>query len=105
MGPGVLGLAADNDAGGILSYVVTGATHHLLWFIPALLVMAPVTYFIQELALRVAVATKKPFAALITEQFGIWPARINGLCLHGLNRQPQSVEENVCPKAGDRLAF
>jgi len=85
MGPGVLGLAADNDAGGILSYVVTGATHHLLWFIPALLVMAPVTYFIQELALRVAVATKKPFAALITEQFGIWPARINGLCLHGLN--------------------
>ncbi len=85
IGPGVLGLAADNDAGGMLSYVVTGASHHLLWFIPALLVMAPITYFIQELALRVAVATKKPFALLITAEFGCWPARINAICLHGLN--------------------
>ncbi len=85
IGPGVLGLAADNDAGGILSYVVTGATRHLLWFIPALLVMAPVTYFIQELALRVAIATEKPFVALITQHFGRWPARLNASVLHALN--------------------
>ncbi len=85
IGPGVLGLAADNDAGGILSYVVTGATRHLLWFIPALLVMAPVTYFIQELALRVAIATEKPFVTLITQHFGRWPARLNAGVLHALN--------------------
>ena len=85
MGPGVLGLAADNDAGGVLSYVVTGASRHLLWFIPALLLMAPITYFIQELALRVAVATQKPFAALMTSQFGSLIARTNGIALHGLN--------------------
>lgn len=85
MGPGVLGLAADNDAGGMLSYVVTGASRHLLWFIPALLVMAPITYLIQELALRVAIATRTPFARLISRHFGSKLALANGLVLHSLN--------------------
>jgi hypothetical protein len=51
LGPGILGLMADNDAGGMTSYLVTGARHQLLLFIPALLVMAVVTLFIQDMAL------------------------------------------------------
>ncbi|PSR20775.1 MAG: hypothetical protein C7B45_13440 [Sulfobacillus acidophilus] len=85
IGPGVLGLAADNDAGGMLSYAVTGAAHHLLWFIVGLLFMAPITYVVQELALRVAFATGKPYGAVIQERLGRHWSRINGVVLHSLN--------------------
>lgn len=85
IGPGVLGLAADNDAGGMLSYLVTGAAHHLGWFLVALVGMVPITYTIQELALRVAIATQMPYSHLLRLKFGrAWTA-INGLVLHLLN--------------------
>lgn len=85
VGPGVLGLAADNDAGGLLSYIVTGAARHLIWFVPALLIMAPVTYLIQELALRVAIATRAPFARLMTDAWGPGVTRFSAVALHALN--------------------
>ncbi len=85
IGPGVLGLAADNDAGGMLSYVVTGASHHLEWFVAALILMAPLTYVVQELALRVAFATQKPYGQVIQNRLGTGWSRINGLVLHALN--------------------
>lgn len=85
IGPGVLGLAADNDAGGMLSYVVTGASHHLGWFVAALVLMAPLTYVVQELALRVAFATQKPYGQVIQHRLGTSWSRINGLILHALN--------------------
>ncbi len=85
IGPGVLGLAADNDAGGMVSYLVTGAAHHLLWFLGAVVGMVPITYTIQELALRVAVATQKPYSQLLRAKFGSVGATINGTVLHFLN--------------------
>ena len=85
IGPGVLGLAADNDAGGMLSYLVTGAAHHLAWFVFALMSMVPVTYTIQELALRVAIATQMPYSHLLRVRFGRWWTAINGIVLHSLN--------------------
>jgi Mn2+/Fe2+ NRAMP family transporter len=85
IGPGVLGLAADNDAGGMLSYTVTGAAHHLIWFAAALAFMAPLTYVVQELALRVAFATGKPYGAVIRERLGARWSRLNGIVLHALN--------------------
>lgn len=85
IGPGVLGLAADNDAGGMLSYAVTGAAHHLIWFVAALLMMAPLTYVVQELALRVAFATRKPYGEVIRARLGRRWSRTNGVVLHALN--------------------
>lgn len=85
IGPGVLGLAADNDAGGMLSYLVTGAAHHLEWFIFGLMSMVPVTYTIQELALRVAIATQMPYSHLLRVRFGRWWTAVNGIVLHLLN--------------------
>lgn len=85
IGPGVLGLAADNDAGGMLSYAVTGAAHHLVWFIAALVMMAPITYVVQELALRVAFATGKSYGDVIQDRLGRGWSRLNGVALHGLN--------------------
>lgn len=85
IGPGVLGLAADNDAGGMLSYLLTGAAHHLQWFLPALIVMAPITYSIQELALKVAITTQLPYGQILMIKYGYWITRINGVALHALN--------------------
>ncbi len=85
MGPGVLGMVADNDAGGVLSYLVTGSQNHLQWFLPALLFMAPLTYMIQELALRVALATHLPYSQIVSMKFGPVFAKINAVVLHLLN--------------------
>ncbi|SMC02372.1 Mn2+ and Fe2+ transporters of the NRAMP family [Sulfobacillus thermosulfidooxidans DSM 9293] len=85
IGPGVIGMVADNDAGGMLSYLVTGSQDHLQWFLPALFVMAPLTYVIQELALRVALATRLPYSQIISRKFGQTIAKFNALVLHGLN--------------------
>ncbi|MDA8195081.1 MAG: divalent metal cation transporter [Thermaerobacter sp.] len=85
IGPGVLGLTADNDAGGVLSYLLTGAFQHLWWFVGGLIAMAPATYTIQELALRVAIATRHPYGKLLSLKYGKAAARANGIILHGLN--------------------
>jgi Mn2+/Fe2+ NRAMP family transporter len=85
IGPGVLGLAADNDAGGMLAYLVTGAERHLLWFLAALLALGPLTFVVQELALRVAWATRLPYGQVIRLAMGpVW-SRVNGIVLHVLN--------------------
>ncbi|MCY0882102.1 MAG: divalent metal cation transporter, partial [Firmicutes bacterium] len=85
IGPGVLGLVTDNDAGGMISYLLTGASQHLQWFLPALIVMALITYFIQSTALRIAIASRLPFSQLLTNKFGIYVARIDATILHLLN--------------------
>ncbi|MBX5466460.1 MAG: divalent metal cation transporter [Firmicutes bacterium] len=85
IGPGVLGLAADNDAGGMLSYLLTGAAHHLVYFWLELAAMAPVTYLVQELALRVALATHQPYGRILAQRFGRPWAWANGAILQLLN--------------------
>ncbi len=85
IGPGVLGMVADNDAGGMLSYLVTGSQNHLQWFLPALVIMAPLTYLIQELALRVALATHLPYSQIVSRKFGQPLAKLNAVVLHLLN--------------------
>ncbi|MCL4494745.1 MAG: divalent metal cation transporter [Firmicutes bacterium] len=85
IGPGVLGMVADNDAGGMLSYLVTGSQNHLQWFLPALVFMAPLTYLIQEVALRVAVVTRLPYSQIMARKFGQTIARLNAVILHLLN--------------------
>ena len=50
-GPGLIVTEADNDAGAVSIYVQAGAQYgtHLLWI---LLLLLPVTYFIQEMVVR-----------------------------------------------------
>lgn len=85
LGPGILGLMADNDAGGMTSYLLTGARHQLLLFVPALVFMGLVTLFVQDMALRVALGTRTPFAKLVTARFGAASSQTLALLLHGLN--------------------
>ena len=85
LGPGILGLLADNDAGGMMSYLLTGAQHELRLFIPALLAMGAATVFIQDMALRLALATRLPFQRLVRDRFGSGAAQLQALLLHALN--------------------
>ncbi|MCU1259570.1 MAG: natural resistance-associated macrophage protein, partial [Bryobacterales bacterium] len=70
-GPGLIVMEADNDAGAVSTYVQAGAQYgiHLLWLLAVLL---PITYFIQEMVVRLGIATGQGHAAMIYQRFGKW---------------------------------
>ncbi len=69
LGPGIIVMIADNDAGGISTYAVTGSTYgfSLLWVFIFLL---PMAYYVQEMTVRVGAVTKRGQAEIIFEGFG-----------------------------------
>ena len=69
LGPGIITMVADNDAGGISTYSVTGSKYgfKLLWI---LLILLPMAYFIQEMTVRLGAVTKRGHAEAIFEGFG-----------------------------------
>ena len=69
IGPGVIVMVADNDAGAVGTYTEAGAHYgpHLLWL---LILLLPVTYFIQEMAARLGIVTGQGHAAMIYKRFG-----------------------------------
>ena len=69
LGPGILVMVADNDAGGITTYAATGAKYRYS-FTWVLLLIIPITYFVQEMTMRLGVVTKRGFAEAIFEGFG-----------------------------------
>jgi Mn2+/Fe2+ NRAMP family transporter len=71
LGPGLIVMVADNDAGAVSTYIQAGAQYgtHLLWIV---LFLLPVTYFIQEMVVRLGIATGKGHAAMIYQRFGKW---------------------------------
>ena len=68
-GPGIIVMVADNDAGGITTYSVTGATYgyNLIWF---LVLLGPVAYVVQEMTVRLGAVTKRGHAEAIFDAFG-----------------------------------
>jgi Mn2+/Fe2+ NRAMP family transporter len=75
-GPGLIVMEADNDAGAVSTYVQAGAQYgtHLLWL---LLLLLPITYFIQEMVVRLGIATGQGHAAMIYRRFGKWWGRFS----------------------------
>lgn len=71
LGPGLIVMEADNDAGAVSTYTQAGAQYgtHLLWL---LIVLLPITYFIQEMVARLGIATGEGHAAMIFKRFGKW---------------------------------
>ena len=69
-GPGIIAELAGNDAGGISTFSVAGASYGyaVLWTIPIVMLFLMV---VQESAARMGAKTGKGFAALIRENFGI----------------------------------
>src|SRR5260370_9382206 len=70
-GPVLSVMVADNDAGAVSTYSQAGAQYgtHLLW---SVLFLLPVTSFIQEMVVRLGIATGKGHAAMIYQRFGKW---------------------------------
>jgi len=70
-GPGLIVMVADNDAGAVSTYSQAGAQYgtHLLWLV---LLLLPVTYFVQEMVVRLGIATGQGHAAMIYQRFGKW---------------------------------
>lgn len=75
-GPGLIVMEADNDAGAVSTYIQAGAQYgtHLLW---VLVILLPITYFIQEMVVRLGIATGQGHAAMIYKRFGKWWGRFS----------------------------
>jgi len=74
VGPGLIVMAGDNDAGAFGTYSQAGQNYgtHLLW---TLLLLAPVLYVNQEMVLRLGAVSGVGHARLILERFGkFWGA-------------------------------
>jgi Mn2+/Fe2+ NRAMP family transporter len=75
-GLGLIVMEADNDAGAVSTYVQAGAQYgkHLLWL---LLLLLPICYFIQEMVVRLGIASGQGHAAMIYRRFGKWWGRFS----------------------------
>jgi Mn2+/Fe2+ NRAMP family transporter len=74
LGPGLIVMCGDNDAGAFATYTQAGQNYgtSLLW---TLLLLVPVLYVNQEMALRLGAVTGVGHARLILERFGkFWGA-------------------------------
>ena len=69
MGPGLIVMVGDNDAGGVSTYAQAGQDYgySLLW---TLLLLVPVLIVNQEMVVRLGAVTGVGHARLITERFG-----------------------------------
>ena len=69
LGPGVIVMVADNDAGGISTYAVTGSKYgfNLLW---VFFILIPMAYYVQEMTVRLGAVTKRGNAEAIFDGFG-----------------------------------
>jgi len=72
LGPGIITMVADNDAGGISTYAVTGSRYgfNLLW---VFFILVPMAYYVQEMTVRLGAVTKRGHAEAIFDAFGpVW---------------------------------
>ena len=70
LGPGLIAAMADNDAGGVISYTATGAQFGIGLFIPLVICLAPLTFTIQEMSMRLCAVTQEGFSRLALKRYG-----------------------------------
>lgn len=79
-GPGLLVMLADTDAGSVVTAAQSGAQWRYRLVIPEL-VLIPVLYLVQEIAVRLGVVTGQGHGALIRRHFGKRWALLSGVTL------------------------
>jgi Mn2+/Fe2+ NRAMP family transporter len=79
-GPATITAMADNDAGGVATYSVAGATlgYPILFILPIITILLGIT---QEMGMRLTVITRKGLADLIREKYGVRVAIMMFGCL------------------------
>lgn len=70
VGPGVLVMLGDNDAGGVITYAQTGAAYGLGIFLPLTLLLGLIAYVVQEMTVRLGAVTRRGHAELIWKRYG-----------------------------------
>ncbi len=70
IGPGILVMVSDNDAGGVITYAQTGSLFGLGFFIPLMILMIPVAYLVQSMTVRLAAVTRRGHAEMIWKRYG-----------------------------------
>jgi Mn2+/Fe2+ NRAMP family transporter len=70
LGPGILATLANNDAGGVIAYAVTGAQFGIGLFVPLVICLAPLSFTVQEMSMRLAAVTQEGLARLALRHYG-----------------------------------
>ena len=75
VGPGLLVMLGDNDAGGVITYAQTGATYGISLFIPLMIPLGFIAYLVQEMTIRLGAVTRRGHAEMIWKRYGaFWGA-------------------------------
>jgi NRAMP (natural resistance-associated macrophage protein)-like metal ion transporter len=75
VGPGLLVMLGDNDAGGVITYAQTGATYGFSLFIPLMIPLGFIAYLVQEMTIRLGAVTRRGHAEMIWKRYGkFWGA-------------------------------
>jgi Mn2+/Fe2+ NRAMP family transporter len=75
IGPGLLVMLGDNDAGGVITYAQTGATYGFSLFIPMMIPLGFIAYLVQEMTIRLGAVTRRGHAEMIWKRYGaFWGA-------------------------------
>ena len=84
IGPGLIVMVGDNDAGGVSTYAQAGQNfgYSLLWTLPLLI---PVLIVVQEMAARIGAVTGVGYGRLIRERFGNYWGNLSILSILILN--------------------
>ena len=69
-GPGVLVMLGENDGPSMVSYATTGASYGVGFFVPFILLTFAMAFVVQEMTVRLGVATHRGHAGLIFQRFG-----------------------------------
>jgi Mn2+/Fe2+ NRAMP family transporter len=75
VGPGMLVMLADTDAGNVVTAAQAGAQWRYR-LLPLILALIPALFMVQELAARLGVFTGRGFGELVREKFGVGWARL-----------------------------
>ncbi len=70
IGPGILVMIADNDAGGVITYAQTGAVYGIGFFIPAIVLGGFIAFAVQEMTVRLGAVTHRGHAEMIWGRYG-----------------------------------
>jgi Mn2+/Fe2+ NRAMP family transporter len=70
IGPGVLVMLGENDGPSMISYATTGASYGIGFFVPFILLTFVMAFVVQEMAVRLGMATHRGHAELIFQRFG-----------------------------------
>jgi Mn2+/Fe2+ NRAMP family transporter len=69
-GPGIIVMLGENDGPSMLSYAATGASFGVGFFIPFIVLTFVLAYIVQEMVVRIGIATRRGHAELIVDRFG-----------------------------------